>query len=145
MEAHETETTTHRKGKTMNGPTNNPETNALFAEYAKAIRESFDLDNDTIPAEYRDNRSKRTSLDFIERRHKKLNSGPTAHEIEKAEKARRVEQYAAQLEMRDVPGSEPELVTPFEYDVDEDKQYRAELQFCAGAVRAGWMTFEDEE
>lgn len=137
----------------MTVKTGNPTTDQMFVELSKAVRESFDVLNDHLPAEYVDNRSnnnsdpnqRRTSLQFIHTRHKKLApKGPSKHEIEKAEKARRIKLYAAQVVLNEKGESHPPE-EGFTYEVDEHKQYQRELQFCAGAVRAGWMNFDDVE
>lgn len=117
--------------------TGNPETDQMFVELAQLTRESLDISNDLLPEEYRDNRSKRTSLEFIHRRERKLNPGPSKAALEKAERARRVQLMAAKYENE---GEVDLTVEP-----DEDKLYRRELDFCAAAVRAGWMSFDEEE
>ena len=100
--------------------TNNPETNKLFAELAAC---GFDIDNEKIVNKNYAHESgeQRTDLDWIIG---KLNSEAdtmTEHQKEKAAKAARIALYAAQIEA----GQEQ-----IDYDVDEQRQYAAELRFA---------------
>lgn len=133
----------------MTVKTGNPETDAMFVELAQLTRECLDVPNCLLPPEYvngvsernSDPNQRRTSLEFIHTRHKKLNKGPSQHEIDKAERARRVAMYAQQV-VETGDGTQPPE-GGFDYDVDESRQYENELKFCAFAVRAGAMEFED--
>lgn len=132
------------KAAKMKNPTCNPETNKMFAELAQAVRESFDYPNAMIQnPNLRDDRSKTTSLQYIHKHYEAEFERETEHAKLKAEKARRVAAYAAQLEID--PNDPNEAVTPFEYEVDERKLNNKQLDFCAAAVGAGWMEFDDEE
>ena len=129
----------------MNGPTNNPETNKLFAELGQAVRDGFEVPNECLPKRFRDERGDAVSLSALERKMKKDQRIQSEHDRIKAEKARRVEQYAAQLVMEPSCNGEPELIQAFEYDVDEDRQYMNELKFCEKMVAVGIMSDEDFE
>ena len=123
--------------------TGNPETDAMFFELAKLTRECIDVPNESLPDEYRDHRSETTSLQFLHTRFQKLNPGPSQSKLDEAERKRRVELYSSQLVMEEHSNQEPTLVKGFEYEIDERKQYLAELTFCGSMVKAGLMEFDE--
>lgn len=131
----------------MTVKTGNPETDALFVELREDTLANFTLPNDLLHDGLADKRTARcksannrvTSLAFALKRYEEQNdTTPSAHEIEKAEKLRRITAMRARLESQGEE-SEPELCD----EIDEDLLYRKQLAFCAYAVRAGWMRFDD--
>jgi hypothetical protein len=125
----------------MTVKTGNPTTDAMFVELAKLTRECIDVPNEYLPSWLRDDRSKTTSLQYIHTHYEDLFEKPASeHAKLKAEKARRVAAYAAQW-----GDSAPDAEVEIQYEVDENLLYNRELNFCAAAVRAGWMEFDDED
>ena len=126
--------------------TGNPETDQMFVELSKAVRESFEISNDLLPPHYRNNVSKHTSLQFLHTRTRKLNPGPSQHELDKAERARRVEIMTDKYSWEQMKADGEEN---FEFDLtispNEYKLYQKQLEFCAAAVRAGTMNFDETE
>lgn len=141
-----------------NGPTCNPETNILFEELRQDTLNNFTMPNSTLYPECVDQRTVRcqaehnrvTSLAVALRKyHRSPLAGPvvTKHEKEKAERARRVEIMRQKLEDAEVMArmfDDKEAEIDLTIEPDDDKLYRKQLEFCAAATRAGWMTFDDE-
>ena len=124
--------------------TNNPETNKLFAELAACGAEDT-IFNDCIEStlgldaeHYGDNRSDRTEIAAIAKR---LHSeeAPTAHQLEKAERAKRAEQYRKQYEQQRADGVDADDCKILDWDADERLLNNKQLAFCGYAVRAGFM------
>ena len=105
----------------------------LLMEFKKELFECITVPNSSLPESMRDNRSLdgRTLASLIKKCEKR--DALTPHQIEKAEKAKRIQKYAAQME------SEGE----FTYDEDEDRLYAKTVAFCTHAVRAGMMDLDD--
>lgn len=136
-----------------NGPTNNPETNALFEELRRDTLENFTLPNDQLHPECVDGRTVKcksennrvTSLAVAMRkfnRSKLADPVVSEFEKEKAERARRVQMYSQQ--MTDTPDGVQPPEGGIDFDVNDNRLYRKQLEFCAAAVRSGTMNFDNE-
>jgi len=95
----------------------------LVEQYRQALMEAIEVPNHMLPEEYRNEKTGLRSLAELDTIHTK-ECGPTQHQIDKAAKAQRVENYRQQWEDSET----------IEYDVDDDRQYRIELAFVKGAV-----------
>ena len=69
----------------------------LMAEFENTIREMIMVPNDWLPENFRDNRTDSVSLADLERKCDALEIGQTDHQLEKAEKDKRIALYAAQI------------------------------------------------
>lgn len=70
----------------------------LIAELERVIRDVIVVPNDWLPEEFRDNRTDSVSLADLERKCDRRDATETEHQIEKREKAIRIEAYAAMIE-----------------------------------------------
>ena len=105
----------------------------LLAQLRRDIMEVIEVPNHLLPEEYQNKRDGGRSLAELEAMMEVKEPKLSDHEIEKAEKAQRVEKYRQQWEENET----------LEYDVDEYKLHRFETAFVEGAVAAGWIE-EDE-
>ena len=126
--------------------TGNCETDKLFVLLSRAVREGFDIPNDICPADLIDRRTeknndprqRRTSLAFAVRKsNEKWEPKVSQHELDKAEKARRIANYRKQWEAN----PEAELV----YDADELRLNTMQIAFCKAALSSRMMSPEDFE
>ena len=78
------------KEKNMNGY-------ELMAQFENTIREMVMVPNSWLPENFRDNRTDSVSLADLESKCDLLEIGQTDHQIEKAEKDKRIALYAAQI------------------------------------------------
>ena len=105
----------------------------LLIQFKEELLECVTVPNRCLPESMRDNRSLdgRTLASLLKKCEKR--DALTPHQIEKAEKAKRMQKYAEQME-RD---------GEFTYDEDEDRLYAKTVTFCTHAVRAGMMELDD--
>ena len=103
----------------------------LVAQLQRDMMELIEVPNHMLPEAYRNHRDGGRSLAELESMMQEVKAEPklSDHEIEKIEKARRIEQYAQQWEENET----------IEYDVDEYRLDRFENAFVKGAVAAGWI------
>ena len=101
----------------------------LVAQLRRDLMEVIEVPNSYLPEAYHNNRDGHRTLAELDEMMQPVYDGPSDHEIEKAEKARRVEKYRQQWEENET----------LEYDVDEYKLHRYELAFVKGAEDAGWI------
>ena len=106
----------------------------LVEQYRQALMEAIEVPNHMLPEEYRNEKTGLRSLAELDTMHTK-ECGPTQHQIDKAAKAQRVENYRQQWEDSET----------IEYDVDDDRQYRIEVAFVKGAVDNGWVEIDEYE
>jgi hypothetical protein len=105
----------------------------LLAQLRLDIMEVIEVPNSYLPEAYHNNRDGHRTLAELDAMMQPVYDGPSDHEIEKAEKAQRVEKYRQQWEANET----------LEYDIDEYKLHRFETAFVDGAVASGWID-EDE-
>ena len=101
----------------------------LLAQLRRDLMEVIEVPNSYLPEAYHNKRDGYRTLAELDSMMQPVYDGPSDHEIEKAEKARRVEKYRQQWEANE----------KIEYDVDEYKLHRYELAFVKGAEDAGWI------
>ena len=101
----------------------------LLAQLRRDLMEVIEVPNSYLPEAYHNKRDGYRTLAELDSMMQPVYDGPSDHEIEKAEKARRVEKYRQQWEENET----------IEYDVDEYKLHRYELAFVKGAEDAGWI------
>ena len=101
----------------------------LVAQLRRATMEMIEVPNHMLPEEYQNKRDGGRSLAELDAMMQPVYDGPSDHQIEKAEKAQRVEKYRQQWEENET----------LEYDVDEYKLHRFETAFVKGAEDAGWI------
>lgn len=106
----------------------------ILLELRQQIRESIVVPNSWLPEDFHNVRDGGRTLANLEKLCTKRDT-PSAHQIEKAEKARRVEAYRAQLESGD----------SFTYDEDERLLNEKIVKFCARAVQVGMMELDPED
>ena len=104
----------------------------LLERLRRATMEVIEVPNDLLPKEYRNLRDGGRSLAELEAMTQTEENTLSEHQIEKAEKSKRVEQYRQQWEENET----------IEYDVDEYKLHRFEMAFVKGAVASGWIEQE---
>lgn len=69
----------------------------LIAAFERTVREVILVPNDWLPENFRDNRTDSVSLADLEAKCDSMLIGETDHQIEKREKDRRIEAYAAMI------------------------------------------------
>jgi hypothetical protein len=69
----------------------------LIAAFERTVREVILVPNDWLPENFRDNRTDSVSLADLEAKCDSVLIGETDHQIEKREKDRRIEAYAAMI------------------------------------------------
>ena len=105
-------------------------TKIWLAKLEAAAMECLWIGNEDLTEPYHDDREGGRTLTRINKMFEDENGlTKTPHQIEKEEKAKRIESYRAQLESSE----------SFSYDADEHKLYAAELTFCGAMVKAGVM------
>jgi len=70
----------------------------ILRELDKAIKEVLVVGNDWLPEEFRDNRTDSVSLMDLEKACDERDAVETEHQMEKREKANRIEAYALMVE-----------------------------------------------
>ena len=105
----------------------------LVAQLRREFMEVIEVPNHMLPEEFQNKRDGGRSLAELETIMQPKVDTLSDHQIEKAEKAQRVEKYRQQWEENET----------LEYDVDEYRLHRHELAFVKGAEDAGWIE-EDE-
>jgi len=106
----------------------------LAEQYRQALMEAIEVPNHMLPEEYRNEKTGLRSLAELDTMHIKEH-GPTQHQIDKAAKAQRIENYRQQWEDNET----------IEYDKNDDKLYRFEVAFVKGAVDNGWVEIDEDE
>jgi hypothetical protein len=106
----------------------------LVEQYRQELMKVIEVPNHMLPEEYRNEKTGLRSLAELDTMHVKEH-GPTQHQIDKAAKAQRIENYRQQWENNEA----------IEYDVDDDRQYRIEVAFVKGAVDNGWVEIDEDE
>ena len=101
----------------------------LLAQLRRDIMEVIEVPNHMLPEEYQNHRDGHRTLAELDAMSTPKADTLSEHQIEKAEKAERVEKYRQQWEANE----------EIEYDVDEYKLHRYELAFVKGAEDAGWI------
>lgn len=69
----------------------------LIAELERVIRDVIVVPNEWLPEDFRDHRTDGVTLADLDRKCDSMERGETDHQIEKKEKDRRVEAYAAMI------------------------------------------------
>ena len=105
----------------------------LFTKMDEAILEGIWVPNDLLPERYQDHREGGSTLARLDRIYNAEVLPNLEHQQMKAEKAERVEKYAAQYEAEG----------KFDYDVNDHRLYHNEQSFCAGMLRAGLLEADD--
>jgi len=70
----------------------------LMAEFERVVKDCIFVPNEKLPESFRDNRTDCVSLTDLERKCDELIPVETDHQIEKAEKDKRISLYAAMIE-----------------------------------------------
>ena len=70
----------------------------LIAELERVIRDVIVVPNDWLPETFRDERTDGVTLADLDRKCDSLINKPTDHQVEKMEKDKRIELYAAMIE-----------------------------------------------
>lgn len=70
----------------------------LMAEFERVVKNCIFVPNEKLPERFRDNRTDCVSLADLERKCDDMLDTPTDHQIEKAEKDKRIAIYAAMIE-----------------------------------------------
>tara|TARA_R110002051_G_scaffold216392_4_gene280700 strand:- start:359 stop:784 length:426 start_codon:yes stop_codon:yes gene_type:complete len=108
----------------------------LLEQLKRDLMEAIEVPNHLLPEEYQNNRDGVRTLAQLDAMSTPKEDVLSEHQIEKAEKAKRVEKYRQQWEENET----------IEYDVDEYKLHRHEMAFVKCAERAGWLAqFETTE
>ena len=105
----------------------------LKAQMDAAVAECVWVPNDLLPERYQDNREGGSTLERLDRIYNAEVLPNLEYQQMKAEKAERLEKYAAQYEAEG----------KFDYDVNEHKLYHNEQSFCSGLLRAGIFEADD--
>ena len=106
----------------------------LLAQLRRDLMEVIEVPNHMLPEEYHNKRVGHRTLAELDAMTTEEVETLSEHQIEKAEKAERVEKYRQQWEVNE----------EIEYDVDEYKLHRYELAFVKGAEDAGWIEIDEE-
>lgn len=69
----------------------------LIAELERVIRDVIVVPNEWLPEDFRDHRTDGVTLADLDRKCDSMEHGETDHQIEKREKDRRIEAYAAMI------------------------------------------------
>ena len=104
----------------------------LLAQLRRDIMEVIEVPNSMLPEEYQNHRDGHRTLAELDAMTTEEVETLSDYQIEKAEKAERVEKYRQQWEENET----------IEYDVDEYRLHKHQLAFVKGAENAGWI--EDE-
>jgi hypothetical protein len=105
----------------------------LLAQLRLDTMELIEVPNHMLPEEYQNKRDGGRSLAELDAMTTPKVDVLSDHQIEKAEKAERVEKYRQQWEENET----------LEYDVDEYRLHRHELAFVKGAEDAGWIESDE--
>ena len=105
----------------------------LKSELDAAVAECVWVPNDLLPERYQDHREGGSTLERVNRIYDAEILPNLEHQQMKAEKAERLEKYAAQYEAEG----------KFDYDVNEHRLYHNEQSFCSGLLRAGVLEKDD--
>ena len=70
----------------------------LMAEFERVVKDCIFVPNEKLPEDFRDNRTDCVSLSDLERKCDELAPSMTDHQIEKAEKDKRIAWYATMIE-----------------------------------------------
>ena len=105
----------------------------LKAKLEASILEAIWVPNELLPERYHENREGGSTLKRLNRIYDAEIVPSLEYKQMQAEKAERVEKYAAQYEAEG----------KFDYDVNEHRLYHNEQSFCAGLLRAGVLDKDD--
>jgi len=105
----------------------------LLAQLRRDIMEVIEVPNHMLPEEYQNKRDGHRTLAELDAMTTEQVETLSDHQIEKAEKAQRVEKYRQQWEENET----------LEYDVDEYRLHKHELAFVKGAENAGWIESDE--
>ena len=105
----------------------------LLAQLRRDIMEVIEVPNSMLPEEYHNKRDGLRTLAELDAMSTPKSDVLSDHQIEKAEKAERVEKYRQQWEENET----------LEYDVDEDRLHKHELAFVKGAEDAGGIESDE--
>lgn len=106
----------------------------LVLELGRQMKESIFVPNSQLPRKFHNRKTGGRTLAQLDQLCEKRDS-LTPHQIEKAEKAKRVRAYSLQMELNGV----------FTYDEDERLLNEKIVNFCTLAVRAGMMELDRED
>jgi hypothetical protein len=122
----------------------------LFAQLDAAIVDSFEVDCESLPASFQGKRKTRSLASIanqLDKKSKKVKD-PRAKSVKfetingerkitkaTAERLRTIEAYAKMAEANNA----------LEFDCNEDRLYRAQLNFCSMLVKTGILSEEDFE
>lgn len=70
----------------------------LISELERVIRDVIVVPNDWLPEDFKDHRTDGVTLADLDRKCDAMLDKPTDHQLEKVEKDRRIEMYAAMIE-----------------------------------------------
>ena len=104
----------------------------LLAQLRQDFMEVIEVPNSMLPEKYHNNRDGIRTLAELDVMSTPKSEILSEHQIEKSEKAKRVEKYRQQWEENET----------IEYDVDEYKLHRHQLAFVKSAENAGWIENE---
>jgi hypothetical protein len=105
----------------------------LLAQLRLDLMEVIEVPNHMLPEEYQDKRDGGRSLAELEAMMIVEEPKLSDWQIEKAEKAQRVEKYRQQWEENET----------LEYDVDEYRLNKHQMAFVKGAENAGWIEADE--
>jgi len=105
----------------------------LLAQLRLDFMEVIEVPNHMLPEEYQNKRDGGRSLAELEAMMIVEEPKLSDWQIEKAEKAQRVEKYRQQWEENET----------LEYDVDEYRLHKHQLAFVKGAENAGWIEADE--
>jgi hypothetical protein len=105
----------------------------LKADMDAAIAECIWIPNNLLPERYQDHREGGSTIERLNRIYDEEVLPNLEFQQMKAEKAERLEKYAAEYAERG----------EFTYDVNEHRQYMNEQSFCDGLLKAGILDSED--
>ena len=105
----------------------------LLAQLRRDLMEAIEVPNHMLPEEYQNQRDGLRTLAELDAMTTEEVETLSDHQIEKAEKAERVEKYRQQWEANE----------EIEYDVDEYKLHRHQVAFVKGAENAGWIESDE--
>jgi len=105
----------------------------LKSQMDAAIKEGIWVPNSVLPERYQDHRAGGSTLERLDRIYDAEIQPNLDYQQMKAEKAERLEKYAAQYEAEG----------KIDYDINEDRLYKNEQSFCSGLLKAGIIDADD--
>jgi hypothetical protein len=105
----------------------------LISELDAAVAECVWVPNDLLPERYQDHREGGSTLERLNHIYDAEILPNLEYQQMQAEKAERLEKYAAQYEAEG----------KFDYDINEHRLYHNEQSFCSGLLRAGVLEKDD--